>query len=54
MREKNWGKLYNQTLKYLFEFAKKNPDVQIILKGKTGAHEKGQSNLNPLPQIADL
>ena len=46
---KNWSKLYNQTLKYLFEFAKKNPDVQIILKGKTGAHEKGQSNLNPLP-----
>ena len=43
------SKLYNQTLKYLFEFAKKNPDVQIILKGKTGAHEKGQSNLNPLP-----
>ncbi len=46
---KNWSKLYNQTLKYLFEFAKKNPDVQIILKGKTGVHEKRQSNLNPLP-----
>ena len=47
---KNWSKLYNQTLKYLFEFAKNNPDIQIILKGKTGVHEKGQSNLNPLPQ----
>jgi len=47
---KNWSKLYNQTLKYLFEFAKNNPDIQIILKGKTGFHEKGQSNLNPLPQ----
>ena len=46
---KNWSKLYNQTLKYLFEFANKNPDVQIILKGKTGVHEKGHSNLNPLP-----
>ena len=47
---KKWSKLYNQTLKYLFEFAKNNPDIQIILKGKTGVHEKGQSNLNPLPQ----
>jgi hypothetical protein len=47
---KNWGKLYNQTLKYLFEFAKNNPEIQIILKGKTGVHGKGQSNLNPLPQ----
>ncbi len=47
---KNWSKLYNQTLKYLFEFAKNNPDIQIILKGKTGVHEKEQSNLNHLPQ----
>ena len=47
---KNWSKLYNQTLKYLFEFAKNNPDIHIILKGKTGVHEKGQPNLNPLPQ----
>lgn len=47
---KNWSKLYNQTLKYLFEFAKNNPDIQIILKGKTGVHEKGQSNLNHLPK----
>ena len=47
---KNWSKLYNQTLKYLFEFAMNNPNIQIILKGKTGVHEKGQSNLNPLPQ----
>ena len=49
-KRKNWGRLYNQTLKYLFEFAKKNPDIHIILKGKTGAHEKGQPNLNSLPQ----
>ena len=47
---KNWGRLYNQTLKYLFEFAKNNPDIHIILKGKTGVHEKGQPSLNPLPQ----
>ena len=46
---KSWSKLYNQTLKYLLDFAKKNPDIQIILKGKTGVHEKGQPNLNPLP-----
>ena len=47
---KSWGRLYNQTLKYLFEFAKNNPDIHIILKGKTGVHEKGQPNLISLPQ----
>jgi hypothetical protein len=47
---KNWSKLYNQTLKYLFEFAKNNPDIQIILKGKIGVHEKGEPNLKTLPQ----
>lgn len=49
-KRENWSKLYNQTLKYLFEFAMNNPNIQIILKGKTGVHEKEQSNLNPLPQ----
>ena len=44
------NKLYNQTLKYLFEFAKTNPDIQIVLKGKTGVHNKEQPNLNSLPQ----
>jgi hypothetical protein len=47
---KNWNKLYNQTLKYLFEFAKNNPNIQIILKGKTGVHEKEESNLKTLPK----
>ena len=49
-RRKNWSKLYNQTLKYLFEFAEKNPNIKIILKGKTGIHEKRQTNLNFLPE----
>lgn len=49
-KSKDWNKLYNQTLRYLFDFAKNNPDIQIILKGKTGTHNKGQPNLNPLPQ----
>ena len=43
-------KLYKQTLDYLFEFAKKNPDIQIILKGKTGIHKKEQPNISHLPQ----
>ena len=50
LKKVNWKKLYNQTLDYLFEFAKKNPDIKIILKGKTGVHKKGQSNINHLPQ----
>ena len=32
--QRNWKKLYNQTLKYLLEFAKKNSNIEIILKGK--------------------
>jgi len=49
-KTKNWYKLYNQTLRYLFEFAKNNPDIQIILKGKTGVHNKEQPNLKTLPR----
>ena len=49
-KTKNWNKLYNQTLRYLFEFAKNNPDIQIILKGKTGVHNKEQRNLKNLPR----
>jgi hypothetical protein len=49
-KTQNWSKLYNQTIKYLFEFAKKNPDIQIILKGKTGVHHKEQPNLKNLPR----
>ena len=34
----NWDNLYNKTLKFLLEFARNNPDVKLILKGKTGVH----------------
>jgi len=34
----NWDNLYNKTLKYLLEYAKNNPDVKLVLKGKTGIH----------------
>ena len=30
--------LYEKTLKYLLEYAKKNPNIKLILKGKTGTH----------------
>ena len=49
-KQVNWKKLYKQTLKYLFKFAKKNPEIQIILKGKTGIHKRGHAELNNLPQ----
>ena len=48
-KKRNWNKLFNQTLKYLLEFAKKNPNVNIILKGKTGVHEKYDIKLKKLP-----
>ncbi len=32
-----WEKLYNQTLKYLIEYASNNSEVKVILKGKTGS-----------------
>ena len=47
---KTWSKLYKQTFKYLLDFAKKNPDIQIILKGKVGVHKKEKLNLNLLPR----
>ncbi len=34
----NWDKLYSQTLKYLLEYTKNNPNIKLILKGKTGVH----------------
>jgi|TARA_B110000444_G_C18841752_1_gene599389 hypothetical protein len=34
----NWNDLYNKTLKFLIEYAKNNPDIKLILKGKTGIH----------------
>ena len=34
----SWEKLYIQTLNYLIEFAKNNPEIKIFLKGKTGIH----------------
>lgn len=34
----NWDNLYNKTLKYLLEYAKNNPDIKLVLKGKTGIH----------------
>ena len=48
-KKKSWKKLYNQTLKFIFEFAKNNPNIQIILKGKTGAHNKHQFDVDTLP-----
>jgi len=43
-KKKNWKKLYNQTLKYVLEFAKNNPNIEVILKGKTGIHKKNHFN----------
>tara|TARA_B100000965_G_scaffold332564_1_gene297153 strand:+ start:784 stop:2070 length:1287 start_codon:yes stop_codon:yes gene_type:complete len=34
----NWDELYLQTLKYLLEYTKNNPNIKLILKGKTGVH----------------
>ena len=36
----NWKKLYYQTLNYLNDYIKYNPNVTLILKGKTGVHKK--------------
>ena len=36
----NWNNLYDDTLDYLIEYAKKNPNIRLILKGKTGIHNK--------------
>ena len=36
----NWKKIYNQTLEFLIQFAKKNPNIRLILKGKIGVHKK--------------
>ena len=44
-----WEKLYKQTLKYIIEYALKNPNVDVILKGKTGAHKQSDFNKKLLP-----
>ena len=36
----NWNNLYYQTLKFILEYAKNNPDIKLILKGKTGVHNE--------------
>ena len=36
----NWSILYNKTLNWLLEYAKNKPDITLILKGKTGIHNK--------------
>ena len=36
----DWKKLYSQTLNYLNDYIKLNPNVTLILKGKTGVHKK--------------
>lgn len=46
----NWEKLYNQTLEYLIDYAKKNQNVNIIFKGKVGAHSEDNFDLNILPK----
>ncbi len=46
----SWEKLHNQTLEYLIEYAKKNPDVTIILKKKVGAHTKKNIDVKFLPE----
>ena len=48
-KKNSWNKLQNQTLKYLIEFAKDNPNSRIILKGKTGVHKKNDFNLKIFP-----
>ena len=46
----NWKKLYDQTLKYLINFAKKNQKIKIIFKGKIGIHTEKNFNVNILPK----
>jgi hypothetical protein len=45
----SWEKLHNQTLEYLIEYAKNNPDVTVILKKKVGAHTKKNIDAKSLP-----
>ena len=46
----NWNKLHKQTLEYIIKFAKLNPQIKIILKGKIGVHKKEYFNLRSLPK----
>ena len=46
----NWKKLYDQTLDYLIDFAKKNSNIKIIIKGKIGVHKKEDFDTIVLPK----
>ena len=46
----DWKELYDQTLNYIIKFAKKNPEIKIILKGKTGIHKKTHFENSNLPK----
>jgi len=46
----NFNKLLNQTLDCLLDFAKKQPNINIILKGKTGIHKKKQFSSKFFPK----
>ncbi|MDC0859396.1 hypothetical protein OAP45_01005 [Candidatus Pelagibacter sp.] len=49
-KKSDWKKLYTQTLKYIFQFAKKNPNIKIILKGKIGAHKRKDPEFKNMPK----
>jgi hypothetical protein len=49
----NWNKLHKQTLEYIIKFAKLNPQIKIILKGKIGVHKKEYFNYNA-SELIDL
>ena len=46
----SWKKLYDQTLDYVIKYAKNNPKINLILKGKIGTHKKSHFNSIPLPE----
>ena len=48
-KELNWKKLFYKTVDYLLEFAEKNPDIEIIFKGKIGTHNKNLFSHLKLP-----
>ena len=47
---KSWKKLHDQTLNYLLNYAKKNPNIHLIIKGKVGVHHKNQMDLKNFPK----
>lgn len=46
----NWVTLHNQTLNYLIEYAKTHPQIEVILKGKTGVHSQNEFKNQILPK----